>query len=213
VTVDLAHLRYALSKVDQVEPVTKVTSDVLREKAKAHLMLEAKKLKMGDYNEGGKMKFKLTSIDYETELELDEEGVGKLNTELEENIAGVIKDQADTLDEKDVEIQTFKDALGEIKLEDIPAMQTNAEFGVKYFVHLVDETNKYKMLNGFVVNDPESIKADKELLSKLSFGQIETLLKEFRTKWETDHPANGDLPENTEMPEKKETELYVPVGN
>lgn len=214
-TVDLPYLRNVLARANQIKPVTdKISAESLRSKVRKHLIAHAKDLGVGDYDvsEGGIMKIRVESIDFEKEVELTEDSMKEFQSDIENKICSVVEDSVQTKEELDA----IKSILGDdVAAEKIRELKRNAEAGGKYREFLIGDTVKFQCLLKLLENDPEKIKAEKELLAGLSIENIEAQRNKYQKKFEMEYPWE-QLPSNLDdlnQDKRKDKELMLESKN
>ena len=161
------------------------------------------------------MEFKIDSIGFVKEIDVNDDSVSKLSGEIEGKVAEVVNENVELAEA----VKGYKETFGDMTADDLAQLRKDAENGKAYKKQLIDRTNKYKMLLGLVENTEEAVKTDKEVLDSLPVDQVNSLLGNYQKLWEKDHPPKGVTPDNLEeLPEekpedKKEVELYIPVSN
>ncbi|MDD2869672.1 hypothetical protein [Neomegalonema sp.] len=150
-----------------------------------------------------RMKIEVKALGIEGEYDLTDEGIAKLQADVIEKTNLRDEENKKVLDETKSELEKVKAVLGDLDTEKIKVLQEKSKLGDEYKQFLIEETNKFKVLCGFVKSDVESVRADQELLASMTVEQIKVHLEEFRGKWAQDHPNTGVLPENTETQDSR----------
>ena len=213
---EVNYLETALAKMNLIKPVTdKITAAELRRKAKVHLVAHAKREKLEKWVRygGTSMKIKLESIGFEKEFEIgDEEALTSVFGEIEKECAVIVTEAGDA-DEKVTELQPIVDIVKttfgenfnlETLADDMAKLFGQAEVGKKSKETLIDDVVQLKLLTGFLTDENDKVKDEKELLAGLTADQLVVMKGQFQAKYDAEHPLKSTTPNPAKEPEEKE---------
>lgn len=152
------------------------------------------------------MKFKLESISFEKDIELDEDSMKGFQDELEDKMQPIVEDAI----EARAEIKSLKEVFGEdLDVEKANELKTLSLSGAKYEKSLIEDIVKYMVTLKQVAFDEVKVQEQRDILLKLSLEQLESQRDNLSAQVDkiTKHP--GVLPENSEdlTSTKKEREV------
>jgi len=180
-TVDMAHLRNALARMNQIKPVSdKITVEALRAKAMRHLMAHAKKEGIGDYeNDEGKT----IKLPGEIKMEFKAELIGitkDVNIEAIETefaaLAGDVDAKYKTLLDENAQIKTDNEALKN-KVTDYDTIQNENEGLKKQVADLTAAKAEIESVFDGRLPKTEELKALKSHADKVFGDLIEETIK------------------------------------
>lgn len=191
-TVDLPHLRNALARVNQIEPVTDTNKAELISKARAHLQAHAKKLGIGSQEEGINMEFTIKVFGQEIKV-AEESDVVKL-TELIETKTSEIMAVADNT------VKQIKETFG---TDNFDALKQIAADAKGYKDSLVADVLKWGTLCKVITD--ANIEEKKSFLGKCDVA----VLKQFAEEYKKIHDDRNPPPAHIDEPAKKEIKPEV----
>jgi len=150
-----------------------------------------------DDKTGGTMKLSLKTIEFEREIDLeDEETLKTFQDDLDDNLKTIFEEHEET----EKQLKEIREVLPELDVEKAKELKVNAEDGIAYRKYLTERIVSFSTsdLLGLVENDEVKIQEQKDILAKLDLKQLRSQHDNLLNQINKKYPAYGILPENVQ---------------